>query len=252
MKQIRKYGIILAFLLILPFRTSAEEVLDTDQDGVSDKLEIEIYRTDPFRIDTDGDGHIDGKEIENGYSPTRGDKLKLRQSDSDGDGLWDDWEFALGTDFLNKDSDGDGFSDGQEVQRGYTPLSSKQEKLAKRIAVNLKTQRLAYYFGETKLDEFAISSGLANTPTPVGEFSVLRKRPFVNYGGPGYSYPNTKWNLMFKPGNGLNYYIHGAYWHNDFGRPKSHGCVNVKHSQEYMGRLYDWVDLATPVTIVKS
>jgi lipoprotein-anchoring transpeptidase ErfK/SrfK len=169
--------------------------------------------------------------------------------DSDGDGLWDDWEIALGTNLLNPDSDGDGFADGIEVARSYDPRSAGGEKMKKRIAVDLSEQKLRYYLGDIKLDEFSISSGKKSTPTPVGEFSVLKKRPTVHYAGATYDYPNTKWNLMFKPGNGLNYYIHGAWWHNDFGKTRSAGCVNVPHVQEYMGRLYDWADTSTPVSI---
>src|SRR3990167_1106596 len=132
---------------------------------------------------------------------------------------------------------------------GYNPLSNNKEKLPKRIKVNIKNQSLQYFFGNIKLDDFKISGGLPRTPTPTGKFLVIKKRPFVHYAGPGYDFPNTKWNLMFKQGKGFNYYIHGAYWHNDFGRPKSHGCVNVPHRYEYMGRLYDWADVGTEVKI---
>lgn len=42
---------------------------DTDFDGISDKLEVETYKTDPTKTDTDGDGFSDGYEIANGYNP---------------------------------------------------------------------------------------------------------------------------------------------------------------------------------------
>ena len=54
---------------------------------------------------------------------------------------------------------------------------------------------------------------------------------------------------MFKRGNGLNYYIHGAYWHDEFGTVRSAGCVNVPYEYAYMGRLYDWADVGTPIII---
>ncbi len=50
------------------------------------------------------------------------DSTKSSAQDSDGDGLTDDEELALGTDPNNKDSDGDGFSDFVEVGQGYNPL----------------------------------------------------------------------------------------------------------------------------------
>lgn len=238
------------FILIAGTALASEAVpIDSDGDGLFDEEELNIYHTDPNHFDTDADGYADGAEIRNGYSPLQNNKQKMRQTDTDKDGLWDDWEIALGTHLNNSDTDGDGYKDGEEVMKGYDPRSQSKEKLAKRIEVNLKNQSLQYFFGETKLDEFKISSGLPGTPTPTGKFTVIKKRPTVYYAGPGYSYPNTKWNLMFKQGKGYNFYIHGAYWHNDFGKPKSHGCVNVPHKPEYMGRLYDWADVGTAVII---
>jgi lipoprotein-anchoring transpeptidase ErfK/SrfK len=45
----------------------------------------------------------------------------------------------------------------------------------------------------------------------------------------------------------LNYYIHGAYWHHNFGHPMSHGCINVAYAN--MEGLYNWADVGTPITI---
>lgn len=42
---------------------------DTDEDGLSDKDEVDIYMTDPFNMDTDGDGFLDGSEVKQGYDP---------------------------------------------------------------------------------------------------------------------------------------------------------------------------------------
>ena len=43
--------------------------LDSDQDGLSDADEINIYGTNPLKSDTDGDGYLDGDEVKNGYNP---------------------------------------------------------------------------------------------------------------------------------------------------------------------------------------
>lgn len=200
-------------------------------------------------VDTDGDGYSDEDELAHGYSPFHGEGKRLREVDSDHDGLWDDWEIALGTDLTKADTDGDGYSDGEEMQNSYDPRTRGSEKLEKRIEVTLATQRAAYFFDDVKLDEFFISSGKPKTPTPTGSFQVIEKRPVVHYAGAHYDYPNTKWNLMFKRGRGLNYYIHGAYWHNNFGTVRSAGCVNVPHEYAFMGRLYDWAPVGTPVLI---
>ena len=43
--------------------------LDSDQDGLSDADEINVYGTNPLKSDTDGDGYLDGDEVKNGYNP---------------------------------------------------------------------------------------------------------------------------------------------------------------------------------------
>lgn len=50
---------------------------DTDNDGLNDFEEIQIYFSDPIKPDTDQDGYLDGEEVQNGYSPLKGDKAKL-------------------------------------------------------------------------------------------------------------------------------------------------------------------------------
>lgn len=226
--------------------------VDTDGDGIIDAHEIEIYGTDPSSADTDGDGYSDSIEIASGYSPIDNRPLKLNQLDSDKDGLWDDWELALGTNLNNADTDGDGYGDGLEMANGYDPRETSVNKVEKRIKIDISTQTLSYYYADTELESFKISSGLPGTPTPKGTFKVLKKRPQVQYGGQNfdYYYPNTKWNLLFKYGSWGNYYIHGAYWHDNFGNKMSHGCVNVPYTEEKMGRLYDWADLGTNIEIL--
>lgn len=224
--------------------------VDTDADGLTDVMEQTIYFTNALNADTDGDGYGDGLEIANNYSPHEGEGKRLRETDQDKDGLWDDWEIALGTALTNPDSDGDGYSDGEEVMQGFDPNSSTTQPIDKHVEVSLVNQRLMYFFGDIEIDTFLISSGLPRSPTPKGSFTVLKKRPVVLYAGPGYYYPNTKWNLMFKHGSsGLNYYIHGAYWHEAFGTVKSGGCVNVPYEYAYMGRLYDFAEEGTPILI---
>lgn len=240
--------ILAGVFCVIPSYAYAQDV-DTDSDGLSDDLEQTIYYTDPNDPDTDGDGYNDGLEIEHGYSPRHGDSKRLREVDSDQDMLWDDWEISLGTDLTNFDTDGDSYHDGVEVQHSYDPNNSEPQKVKKHIGVNIQDQWLEYYLGNKKLDAFYISGGLPRTPTPKGTFNIIKKRPVVNYGGVGFSYPNTKWNLMFTRKNSWGYYVHGAYWHDNFGNPMSHGCINVPHKYEYMGRLYDWADVGTEVVI---
>lgn len=221
--------------------------VDSDGDGLTDTDEQTFYGTDPHQADTDFDGHTDGEEIAQRFSPRHVDKKRLVEVDSDSDGLNDDWELKLNTGLLNPDSDGDGYHDGEEVLNGYDPLQPRPIKVEKKITVHLAQQRLAYTFGGIELDNFLISSGVARMPTPKGAFSVLQKFPVKRYLGPNYDYPNTKWNLHFATGRLGRFYIHGAYWHNKFGTPMSHGCVNVAYAN--MERLYDWAQVGTSVVI---
>ncbi|MCX6780530.1 MAG: L,D-transpeptidase [Candidatus Magasanikbacteria bacterium] len=145
------------------------------------------------------------------------------------------------------DSDGDGYSDAQELQDGYDPFDSAPIKLPKTIHVSIAKQRLQYFTGKYLVKEIKVSTGVKGKPTPRGTFTIEKKVPLIHYFGKGYDFPNTKWNMRFKFNKGGSYYIHGAYWHNNFGHPMSHGCVNVAYAD--MGPLYEWTPTSTPVII---
>ncbi len=53
----------------------SNKTFDTDKDGLSDLAEIDIFKTDPIKKDTDGDGFNDGSEVMNGYNPAGSGKL---------------------------------------------------------------------------------------------------------------------------------------------------------------------------------
>ncbi|MBI2047734.1 MAG: L,D-transpeptidase, partial [Parcubacteria group bacterium] len=52
------------------------------------------------------------------------------------------------------------------------------------------------------------------------------------------------WNLYFTHQGAV---IHGTYWHENFGKPSSNGCVNVRPAQAE--KLYKWADVGTRVTV---
>jgi len=226
---------------------AAHTPFDSDTDGLTDDEERCKYFTDANKADTDDDGYKDSDEIKNSYSPLSKGK-KLDEVDSDADGLNDAWEIALGTGLMNSDSDADGFKDGLEVDNGFDPLNSAPVKVEKRIDVSTKKLSLTYTFGTTTLETIPVSTGKKSTPTPKGDFTILKKVPTKWYAGPTWNYPNTKWSMLFTSKKGLNYYIHGAYWHDKFGKsPVSGGCVNVRYAD--MGRLYEWAQLGTKVHV---
>jgi len=121
----------------------------------------------------------------------------------------------------------------------------------KRIVVNLSQEMLYAYDGDTLFMQEPISTGLELTPTPIGTFTVYKKTPSRYMQGPipgvsdqYYDLPGVPWNLYFTVGGAV---IHGAYWHNKFGQPWSHGCVNLPPQEAE--KLYDWAVLGTPVTV---
>jgi hypothetical protein len=95
--------------------TPDDNELDDDADGLTNAEEAELG-TDPLDPDSDNDGLFDKEEV-------RLYKTNPNSSDHDGDGLSDYEEVnEWGTDPLDPDSDNDGYKDGQEVFSGYNPL----------------------------------------------------------------------------------------------------------------------------------
>ena len=125
----------------------------------------------------------------------------------------------------------------------------------KRISVDLTTQRLTAYENDQKVFDYSISSGTWNR-TPTGTFTVWIKVHSQKMSGGSkelgtYFYlPNVPHILFFyndKTPKQMGYSIHGAYWHNNFGVPMSHGCINMKTTE--VGSIYDWAQIGTPITI---
>lgn len=89
--------------------------------------------------------------------------------------------------------------------------------------VDLSDQRMYAYEGDTLVRTFIVSTGTWQTPTLTGRFKIWIKLRSAPMSGPGYYLPNVP-HIMYYDGD---YGIHGAYWHNNFGVPMSHGCVNL-------------------------
>lgn len=238
--------ILLSFLLVSSALAQAD--LDSDNDGLSDEQEIDIYRTDPNKADTDGDGYADGAEVKNGYSPLNPEKVKLKDSDYDNDCLSDDLEIKFKTDLTNPDTDGDGYKDGEEIKNAFSPLSDQPEvKLKKNIEIDLKRQKLSYFLAGVKLGEFPVSSG-KNGSTPKGDFKIISKSPKA------WS-PYGLW-MPYWLGLGQGKFgIHELpYWPNGYregenhlGTPVSHGCIRLGIGPAKL--IYDWAEIGMIVKI---
>ena len=113
------------------------------------------------------------------------------------------------------------------------------------IEVSLARQRLnALENGKIVLTS-PVSSGKARTPTVRGTYRIYVKLASTRMRGccPAYDTPNVPWTMYFYSGYG----IHGAYWHNSFGIPVSHGCVNLPVATAR--RLFNWASVGTKVVI---
>lgn len=116
-------------------------------------------------------------------------------------------------------------------------------KIGKQIIVDLSDSRI-YAYEDGKLVRNALASmGKAATPTVQGNFTVQRKYESQTMTGPGYYLPGVPWILYFYAG----YAVHGTYWHNNFGQPMSHGCVNLPPDEARW--FYDFAPIGTPVLV---
>lgn len=115
------------------------------------------------------------------------------------------------------------------------------------VEVDLSEQKLKAWQGNSLFLETPVSTGLPWWPTPTGEFRIwIKLRATKMEGGTGayyYYLPNVPYVMYFEnatlPG-WRGYGLHGTYWHNDFGTPHSHGCVNLP--TPIAKELYYWVD----------
>ena len=108
------------------------------------------------------------------------------------------------------------------------------------IEVNLSNQKLYAWVGDQVVEEFLVSSGIGMYPTIQGVFRMwVRTSTQTMSGGSRasgtyYSLPNVPWVQYFYG----EYALHGTYWHDNFGTPMSHGCVNL--TIEDAEWLFDW------------
>lgn len=111
------------------------------------------------------------------------------------------------------------------------------------IDVDLSQQRVYAYAGDTIVNSFLASTGTWQFPTVTGKYKIWIKLLYTDMAGPGYYLPDVPYTMYFYKGYG----IHGTYWHNNFGTPMSHGCVNL--SIPDAAWLYDFSAVGTTVNV---
>jgi len=134
----------------------------------------------------------------------------------------------------------------------------------RRLFVYLDSQRVEAVENGKVVRTFKVSTGKSKTPTVTGSFYIYdryrykRMRSDVGRGQPGfYEVEDVPYTQFFH----RDYAFHGAFWHNSFGRPASHGCINMAtkdqnkrwpNVSEDAGWLYNWGALGLPVTVMNK
>lgn len=129
-----------------------------------------------------------------------------------------------------------------------TPISPEVDFLDKRVDVDLSTQKLTAYEYEKVVFQTTISSGLRQgnptgigLDTPTGKFNIREKMPSKHMGRgslvsdiDAYVLPGVPWTCFFTE---AGHAFHGTYWHENYGVPMSHGCINMRtHEAKWLFR----------------
>lgn len=110
------------------------------------------------------------------------------------------------------------------------PITRHVERTEFWIDVSTEYQKAYACFGSLILREFDVSTGSKGKETRPGIYkidSLYKSYPMWGYDAKGnleYHIPDVPFTMFFFH----DFAIHGAYWHNDFGTPVSHGCVNMR------------------------
>ena len=137
------------------------------------------------------------------------------------------------------------------AEHEFAPISPHVPPEEKRIEVDLDNQTVTCFEYDRPVFSTRCASGTAFLDpagerheffTPRGQFYIWHKRPSRRMTGgesinDEYDLPGVPWCSFFTA-SGVAF--HGTYWHNDYGRPRSHGCVNV--TSDAAKWIYRWVE----------
>ncbi|GAB4511681.1 MAG: hypothetical protein OHK0046_10080 [Anaerolineae bacterium] len=151
---------------------------------------------------------------------------------------------------LNDISDPNLIYPGQELvipaAGAFTPQNVPAAPLArgKSIVVSTGDQRIYAYQDGQLVRSHLTSTGRSETPTVLGDYNIYVKYEKTNMRGADYFLPDVPYTMYFYQGYG----IHGTYWHNSFGRPMSHGCVNLPTEEAQW--FFNWAEVGTLVRVI--
>ncbi len=116
--------------------------------------------------------------------------------------------------------------------------------VGRQVVVDLSDQMVYAFENGQLVRSVLVSTGLPATPTVQGDYNVYVKYGAQTMSGPGYYLPDVPYVMYFYQG----YALHGTYWHNNFGNPMSHGCVNLP-TPEAEWLFNNFVEVGTPVHV---
>ncbi len=138
-------------------------------------------------------------------------------------------------------------STGEAMVRAEGAIAQKMERLKntdkKWLEIDLIRQRLIAWEGNQPVYAVVVSTGKASTPTPPGIFAIQSKHRYARMQGANYDISKVPYTMYYYGG----YAIHGAFWHNRFGTPVSHGCTNVAVDRAQW--FFEWASVGTPVIV---
>jgi L,D-transpeptidase catalytic domain len=118
-------------------------------------------------------------------------------------------------------------------QEELSPINPEVEDKRILVKVRWEQQMLSCYEGDREVYYCRVSSGVSSGSTPLSAvgskgFAIWRKLHSLHMSGgtntEGWDLPGIGWTELF---HGEGVAIHSTYWHNNFGEPMSHGCVNT-------------------------
>ncbi len=132
-----------------------------------------------------------------------------------------------------------------------TSFPSFAEDTRKWLDVSIKDQLLVAYVGKRAVYVAQVSTGLGEMSDPTktfatvrGAFTIKSKHVTATMTGSAqaddYELSDVPYVQYFHEG----YALHGAFWHNDFGRVRSHGCVNLSPADAAW--LFEFTDPVVP------
>jgi lipoprotein-anchoring transpeptidase ErfK/SrfK len=127
-----------------------------------------------------------------------------------------------------------------------SPLSPQVPGIEKHIEIILDRQILLAFEWDVLVFAARVATGQENFETPTGRFWTFHKRPTYHMSGgvdvsTVFDLPGVPWDSYITD---TGVAIHGTYWHNDFGHPHSHGCINLAIQDAKW--IYRWTQPTVP------